>query len=116
MALRLHADRYAGRGARPLMRVLLATLVASALVGGASGAEAPPETIVPDVLTVGLNLPSPGFQVGAVRPSNTVVAARGLEIDFARSLATRLGIRRVHLVDEPSFKRLVARGRKPWDI
>jgi polar amino acid transport system substrate-binding protein len=98
------------------MRVLCATVVALALVGGAAGAAAPPETIVPDVLTVGLNLPSPGFQVGAVRPSNTVVAARGLEIDFARSLATRLGVRRVHLVNEPSFKRLLARGDKTWDI
>jgi polar amino acid transport system substrate-binding protein len=91
-------------------------MVALALVGGASGAAAPPETIVPDVLTVGLNLPSPGFQVGAVRSTGTVVAARGLEIDFARSLATRLGIRRVRLVNEPSFKRLLARGSKTWDV
>jgi polar amino acid transport system substrate-binding protein len=97
------------------MRALVSAALALALVGGASGA-APPETIVPDVLTVGLNLPSPGFQVGAVRPSKTVVAARGLEIDFARSLAARLGIRRVHFVNEPSFKRLIARGDKTWDV
>lgn len=97
------------------MRLLAAIALALALVGGASGAE-PPETIVPDVLTVGLNLPSPGFQVGAVLPNKRVVAARGLEIDFARSLAARLGIRKVVFVNEPSFKRLLARGVKAWDI
>jgi polar amino acid transport system substrate-binding protein len=97
------------------MKVLLATALALALVGGASSAE-PPETIVPDVLTVGLNLPSPGFQAGAVLPNKRVVAARGLEIDFARSLAARLGLRRVAFVNEPSFKRLLARGDKTWDI
>ncbi len=97
------------------MKALLATVVALALVGGASGA-APPTTVAPGVLTVALNLPSPGFQAGAVRPNNTVVAARGLEIDFARSLAARLGLKRVRFVNDPSFKRLLARGRKPWDV
>ena len=97
------------------MRALLATAVALALVGGASGA-APPATVAPGVLTVALNLPSPGFQAGAVRPNWTVVAARGLEIDFARSLAARLGVKRVRFVNDPSFKRLLAQGRKPWDI
>jgi polar amino acid transport system substrate-binding protein len=97
------------------MRLVAAIALALALAGGASGAE-PPETIVPDVLTVGLNLPSPGFQVGAVLPNKRVVAARGLEIDFARSLAARLGIRKVAFVNEPSFKRLLARGDKTWDI
>jgi polar amino acid transport system substrate-binding protein len=97
------------------MRLVAAVALALALVGGAAGAE-PPETIVPDVLTVGLNLPSPGFQVGAVLPSKHVVAARGLEIDLARSVAARLGIRRVAFVNEPSFKRLLARGDKTWDI
>jgi hypothetical protein len=58
------------------VRVLLATVIALALVGGASGA-APPATVAPGVLTVALNLPSPGFQAGAVRPNKTVVAARG---------------------------------------
>lgn len=97
------------------MRALLATVLALALVGGAAGA-APPETVAPGVLTVALNLPSPGFQAGAVRPNKTVVAARGLEVDLARSLASRLGLRRVRFVHDPSFKRLLARGQKPWDV
>jgi polar amino acid transport system substrate-binding protein len=97
------------------MRALLAAVVALALVGGASGA-APPATVAPGVLTVALSLPSPGFQAGAVRPNGTVVAARGLDIDLARSIAARLGLKRVRFVNDPSFKRLLARGRKPWDI
>ena len=97
------------------MRALVATVVALALAGSASGA-APPTTVTPGVLTVALNLPSPGFQAGAVRPNGTVVAARGLEIDFARSLAARLGVPRVRFVNDPSFKHLLAGGRKPWDV
>ena len=97
------------------MRVLAAMLLALALVGGAPGAE-PPETMAPGVLTVGLNLPSSGFQVGAVLPDNSVVAERGLEIDFARSLAARLGIRKVAFVNERSFTRLLAPGNKSWDV
>jgi hypothetical protein len=76
VAVRLHADRDAGHDPLPLVRVLLATVIALALVGGASGA-APPATVAPGVLTVALNLPSAGFQAGAVRPNKTVVAARG---------------------------------------
>jgi len=97
------------------MRLLAATLLALALVGGAPGAE-PPVTIVPGVLTVGLNLPSAGFQAGAVLPDNRVVAERGLEIDFARSLATRFGIGKVVFVNERSFRRLLAPGDKTWDV
>lgn len=96
------------------MRLLAGTVLALALVGVAAGAE--PPTIVPDVLTVGLNLPSAGFQAGAVLPDNTVVAERGLEIDLARSLAARLGIRRVAFVNERSFSRLLAPGDKTWDV
>jgi polar amino acid transport system substrate-binding protein len=97
------------------MSVVGAIALALALVGAASGAE-PPETIAPGVLTVGLNLPSPGFQVGAVLPNKRVVAARGLEIDLARSIAARLRIGRVVFTNEPSFKRLVDRGDKTWDV
>jgi polar amino acid transport system substrate-binding protein len=97
------------------MRIVAAIALTLALVAGASGAE-PPATIAPGVLTVGLNLPSPGFQVGAVLPNKRVVAAGGLEIDLARSLGARLGIRRVMFVNEPSFNGLLARGDKAWDV
>ncbi len=93
----------------------LALLGALLAATTALAAPAPP-TIQPGVLTVGVSLPSPGFQAGAVRPDGSVVAARGLEIDLARSLAARLGLKRVRFVNDPSFQRLVARGAKPWDL
>ena len=52
----------------------------------------PPPTLQPGRLTVGLNMPSPGFQVGSVR-GHGVVFARGFEIDLANALAARLGSR-----------------------
>lgn len=99
------------------MRSRLAALVAIAVlcaVPSALAADAPP-TLQPGVLTVGLNMPSPGFQVGAVR-GHGVVYARGLEIDLANALAARLGIPRVVFYQEPRFDRLLGPGPKPWDI
>ena len=98
-----------------MTRLAAIALVALAAASSSGAAQAPP-TIVPGTLTVALSLPSPGFQAGAVRPNGSVVAARGLEIDLARSLAARLGIRRVRFRNEPSFPRLLARGQKPWDV
>ena len=60
-------------------------------------------------------MPSPGFQVGAVR-GHGVVYARGLEIDLANALAARLGVPRVVFYQEPRFDRLLGPGPKPWDI
>jgi polar amino acid transport system substrate-binding protein len=96
---------------------LAAALAAFALlwaVPAALAADAPP-TLTPGVLTVGINMPSPGFQVGAVR-GHGVVFARGLEIDLANALAARLGLPRVVFYQEPRFDRLIAPGPKPWDI
>ena len=90
-----------------MRRIATITLVALAAVSSAGAAQAPP-TLAPGMLTVALSLPSPGFQAGAVRPGGAVVAARGFEIDLARSLAARLGLKRVRFVNEPSFPRLLA--------
>jgi polar amino acid transport system substrate-binding protein len=94
----------------------VAALVAAVVAFAAPAAAETRATVEPGVLTVALNLPSPGFQAGAVRPDGTVVAARGFEIDLARSLAARLGLARVRFVNDPSFRRIVARGEKPWDV
>lgn len=93
--------------------VLLAGL--ALLWAGPNALADPPATLQPGVLTVGVNMPSPGFQVGAVR-GHGVVYARGLEIDLANALAARLGIPRVVFYQEPQFARLIAPGPKPWDI
>jgi polar amino acid transport system substrate-binding protein len=100
------------------MRTRLTALLTclALLLAAAPGALAdPPPTLVPGVLTVGINMPSPGFQVGAVR-GHGVVFARGLEIDLANALAARLGLPRVVFYQEPRFDRLIAPGPKPWDV
>ena len=96
------------------MRVAVAAaLVAAALVASASAA--PPATKSPGILTVGLAMPSAGFQVGAVR-GRDVVLAKGVELDLARELAKRLELTRVRFVNEPLFSRLTAAGPKDYDL
>ena len=60
-------------------------------------------------------MPAAGFQVGAVRGRN-VVLAKGLEVDLARILARRLGIQRVRFLNERFFSTLLAPGAKDWDL
>jgi polar amino acid transport system substrate-binding protein len=98
---------------KALLTVALAALALGLAVPSAL-ADAPP-TLVPGTLTVGLNMPSPGFQNGAVK-GHAVVFARGFEIDLARMIAARLAISRVSFYQEPQFLRLIAGGPKPWDI
>jgi polar amino acid transport system substrate-binding protein len=99
------------RAANALAVVVLAA--APAATAGAAPQAVP--TKQPGILAVGVSLPSTGFQAGAVR-GRAVVAARGLEIDLARSLAGRLGIRRVHFQNERVFSRIHAAGAKKWDV
>jgi ABC-type amino acid transport substrate-binding protein len=96
------------------MRATLIALATAATIAVAASA-APPPTKSPGVLTVGLAMPSAGFQVGAVR-ARQVVLARGFEIDLARVLAKQFGIARVRFVNERFFSTLLVGGRKDWDI
>jgi ABC-type amino acid transport substrate-binding protein len=63
---------------------------------------------------VAVSLPRPAFQVGAVRGSEVVVA-RGLEIEVARALARRLGLR-PRFIQIGNEQRLLAPGAKHWDV
>lgn len=92
--------------------VLLSTVLA--LLAAPSALAAPP-TLTPGELVVGLNMPSPGFQVGSVKGSQVLVA-RGFEISLARALAAKLGIPAVRFYQEGQFPRLFSAGPKPWDI
>jgi polar amino acid transport system substrate-binding protein len=98
---------------RPAVAALAGALALAAGVATAQGA--PPATGTPGTLTVGLNLPSDGFQVGAVR-GRTVVAARGFEVDLAQAIEGRLGLQALAMVQEPVFTRLLAPGPKAWDM
>lgn len=97
------------------MRLIAVLVVLASPWAAATALADPPPTLHPGVLTVGLNMPSPGFQVGAVR-GHGVTFARGFEIDLAHALAARLGIPRVVFYQEPQFGRLIAHGPKPWDV
>jgi polar amino acid transport system substrate-binding protein len=93
--------------------ITFAAAIALLAIAGISPAAAP-TTITPGQLTVGVNLPSDGFQVGAVRGTDVVVA-KGLEIDLARTLAARLGLAKTRFV-QSRFDRLFSSGPKPWDL
>jgi polar amino acid transport system substrate-binding protein len=93
---------------------LAALALVLAAVAAAAVAAAPPPTLAPGRLTVGIDMPSEGFQVG-VADGARVLYARGLEIDLARALAARLGLRRTTFV-QSRFDRLFSAGPKPWDV
>lgn len=103
------------------MRRLVALLtgaLALLVSGAANAAPAAPApavpTLTPGVLAVGLDMPSQGFQTGAVRGSE-VVFAQGFEIDLAKAVAARLGLAPV-FTQESSFTNLLAAGPKTWDV
>jgi polar amino acid transport system substrate-binding protein len=97
------------------VRTFLAlTALAAGLGLSAVGAAAPPPTQVPGQLTVGVSLPSEGFQVGVVK-GQQVLWAQGLEIDLARALASKLGLEQTSFV-QSRFDRLYSAGAKPWDV
>jgi ABC-type amino acid transport substrate-binding protein len=93
----------------PITVLLLALVVAAAAAGAA-----PPATVTPGQLTVGVSLPSEGFEVGVAK-GDQVTYAQGFDIDLARALAKRLGLSRVAFV-QSQFGRLFSSGAKPWDV
>jgi polar amino acid transport system substrate-binding protein len=91
----------------------IAIVVALLFAAGASGA-GPVATLTPAQLTVGVSLPSEGFEVGVAK-GDQVTYAQGFDIDLARALARRLGLSRVAFV-QSQFGRLYSSGAKPWDV
>src|SRR2546423_14693092 len=79
-------------GGSPVKRLLLAVALASLVaIPAASARHAAPPTLVPGQLTVGLDPPAVGFQVGTLR-GNNVINPRGFEIDLAKAIALKMGI------------------------
>jgi len=95
-------------------RLVVVTLATAAFGLVGTGAAAPPPTLAPGTLTVGVALPSEGFQVGIVKGSE-VVYAQGFEIDLARALALRMGLKSTAFV-QSRFDRLYSAGVKPFDL
>ena len=99
------------------MKVLLfaatAVALATATVAAAGPAAAPP-TLKPGVLTVGLDPPAVGFQVGTLR-GQKVINPHGFEIDLAKDIAAKLKISKIDYVKIP-FAVLFRPGTKPFDF
>jgi len=91
----------------------IAVLAALTITVAAAGA-APLQTVTARQLTVGVSLPSEGFEVGVAR-GDQVLYAQGFDVDLARALAKRLGLARVAFV-QSRFGRLFSSGAKPWDV
>jgi len=98
---------------RLLPLVAVAALLA---IPAASARPAAPPTLKAGALTVGLNPPAVGFQVGTLR-GNTVVNPSGFEIDLAKAIAGKLGIptTKISWVNIP-FDTLFRPGSKPFDF
>ena len=98
------------------MKVLLfaATAVALACASVAGARPAAPPTMHPGVLTVGLDPPAVGFQVGTLR-GQKVINPRGFEIDLTKAIAKKLGISKINYIKVP-FPVLFRPGTKPFDF
>jgi polar amino acid transport system substrate-binding protein len=94
-------------------RLALLCVVAFACLAGPAAA-APPATLTPGQLTVGLSMPTEGFQVGVVNGAQ-VIYARGFEIDLANELTRRLELQGAAF-SQNAFEALLAAGAKTWDI
>src|SRR6516165_9526851 len=108
--VRLLGRRDAGEGVDELAMRLAATIAAllALVLCAAAPAAAPIATVAPGELTVGVSLPSEGFEVGVAK-GDQVIYAQGFDIDLARALAKQLGLARVAFV-QSQFGRLFSSG------
>jgi polar amino acid transport system substrate-binding protein len=96
---------------------LFLLVIAGAIgVSGASARTSAPPTLKPGQLTIGLNPPAVGFQVGTLR-GNDVINPTGFEIDLAKDIAVKLDIpaSKINWVNIP-FTTLFRPGSKPYDF
>jgi polar amino acid transport system substrate-binding protein len=96
-----------------LLVAATAVALATAAVASAGPASTPP-TLHPGVLTVGLDPPAVGFQVGTLR-GQKVINPRGYEIDVAKGIAAQLKIGKINYIKVP-FTVLFRPGAKPFDL
>jgi polar amino acid transport system substrate-binding protein len=98
-------------------RLLPVVAVAALLaVPAAAARQAAAPTLKPGQLTVGLNPPAVGFQVGTLR-GNDVINPTGFEVDLAKDIAAKLGIpaTKIKWINIP-FTTLFRPGTKPFDF
>jgi len=96
--------------------LLLVFVVAAALAAPAGGSGHRRDTLPtrePGTLTVAVDIGTIGLAEGSVR-GGAVTQAHGFEIDLARALAGRLGLK-LRIVDVP-FAQVFTAGAKPFDV
>ena len=71
--------------------------------------------MTPGTLTVGLTPPASGFQVGTLK-GTSVVNPKGMEIDLAKAIAAKLGLKKIVWYYQSSFAKSYAPGPKPYDL
>ncbi|HLX33044.1 MAG TPA: ABC transporter substrate-binding protein [Gaiellaceae bacterium] len=100
------------------MKRLLPVVAIAALVAvpAASARHTAAPTLKPGQLTVGLDPPAVGFQVGTIR-GNNVINPHGFEVDLAKDIAQKLGIpaSKITWLKVP-FDTLFRPGAKPFDF
>ena len=99
--------------------VALATGITAASAGAKTHAD-PPGLKTPGQLTVGLSMPSPGFQNVTPLPSGTAVlpaspAPKGMEIEMAQAIAKELGLTKIVYIQN-NFQNMYLPGPKKWDF
>jgi polar amino acid transport system substrate-binding protein len=108
---------------KKIVTALAAVAVAVGLTAGPAGARPqadPPGLKTPGQLTVGLSMPSPGFQNVTPLPSgNNVLPAssvpKGQEIDMVKAIAKELGLKKIVYIQH-NFQNMYLPGPKKWHI
>jgi polar amino acid transport system substrate-binding protein len=95
----------------------LAALAASALLATPALASkaAGPSVKKAGQLTVGLSLPSPGFQTGTFRGTD-VQNPKGMEVEMGQLIAAKLGIKTVKFYNVSNFSNIYSSAPKPYDF
>lgn len=101
---------------RTVLVLAAALLAAAAMTTNAFARhDAAPPTLKAGVLTVGLSLQVPGFQVGTIYGGNKIKNAKGMEPELAKAIAKKLGIAKVEFINN-DFQTMYAPGPKKWDF
>ena len=102
---------------KKIVLALIVGVLAVGLMAATAGAKrtAAPPVMTPGTLTVGLTPPAPGFQVGTLK-GTSVVNPKGMEIELAKDIAKKLGLKKIVWYYEASFAKSYAPGPKPYDL
>jgi polar amino acid transport system substrate-binding protein len=100
---------------KKVMLACVALVATAAVATPALASKSAPPVKTAGVLTVGLSLPSPGFQVGTIRGTD-VLHPKGMEIELAQDIAKKLGLKSVKFFNVSNFPNIYSPAPKPYDL